>query len=199
YGSNMSSEVLSGRRQVFPVKSLPVIVPGYQLTFDMAGLPYLEPGFGTIMPVEGSDEAVDEAGDRSRLLQNKRKADCQVGSPLHCIAHLITKKELAHIINTEGGSGNPDFGYQILEVSCETYDGQSLKGVTLIDSYTKASCYHPSQRYLNIILKGAEEHRLAPEYVERLKMVTPYVATTVGQRIAKALMLAVGLPLALPV
>ncbi|KAJ1876667.1 hypothetical protein H4R99_007919 [Coemansia sp. RSA 1722] len=198
YGSNMSSEVLSGRRQVFPVKSLPVVVPGYQLTFDMAGIPYVEPGFGTIMPVDRSNETADKANGQSQLLLQSRKTDCQAGSPLHCIAHLITKKEFAHIINTEGGSGNPDFGYQVLEVACKTYDGQSLKGMTLIDYETKVSCYHPSQRYRNIILNGAEEHNLAPEYIERLKMVKPYVAETAGQRFAKYLVIAIGVPFALP-
>ncbi|KAJ2846790.1 hypothetical protein J3B02_004320 [Coemansia erecta] len=195
----MSSEVLSGRRQVFPIKSLAVVVPGYQLTFDMVGIPYFEPGFGTIVPVNDSDETIDEAGDQTQLLHKQRTTDCQVGSPLHCIAHLITKKELAHIINTEGGSGNPDFGYQVLEVACKTYDDQPLKGVTLIDSYTKVLCYHPSPRYLNILLNGAEEHKLAPEYIERLKMVKPYVPVTAGQKVAKGLMIAMSLPLASPV
>ncbi|KAJ1997984.1 hypothetical protein GGI04_005194, partial [Coemansia thaxteri] len=120
YGSNMNSKVLSGRRQVFPIKSLPVVVPGYQLTFDMAGLPYWEPGFGAIKPVDAPSENCWHCrrrqylnDKRALLAEGQQSCGCQVGEPLHCIAHLITKKELRHIMNTEGGNGNPDFGYQL--------------------------------------------------------------------------------------
>ncbi|KAJ2722092.1 hypothetical protein GGI07_003534 [Coemansia sp. Benny D115] len=190
----MSSKVLSGRRKVFPVESRPVVVPGYQLTFDMVGFPYIEPGFGTIQPIEHSKPE----GEAEPLAEG-RKVDCQVGSPLHCIAHLITQKEMEHIINTEGGNGNPDFGYQLVDIACTTYDGQEIRGKTLIDVNTKLTGYHPSARYRKILIDGAEEHGLAAEYLERLRLVRPFVAATVGQRVAKALTLAVGLPLVMPV
>ncbi|KAJ1899416.1 hypothetical protein LPJ66_002120 [Kickxella alabastrina] len=194
YGANMSSKVLSGRRQVFPVESHPVVVPGYQLTFDMVGLPYWEPGFGTIVPVNGSNGSAE---DRA-LLGATRMFDCQAGSPLHCIAHLITKKELDHIVNTEGGNGSRDFGYQLIEIACETYDGRAISGISLIDAHTSACGYHPSTRYHKIIVDGAEEHGLDAKYIERLKMIKPYVAATVGQIIAKHLTLVIGAPLIFP-
>lgn len=182
----MSSKVLSGRRQVYPVESMPVIVPGYQLTFDVAGLPYFEPGFGTIQPI-------DDNGKYSS------SPDCQVGSPMHCVAHLITKKELAHIVNTEGGSGNPDFGYQLIEVSCETYSGKKIVGTTLFDTSTFPNGHHPSVRYYNIIMDGSREYGLSPSYIKRLEQVTPYVARTTWQKMGKYLFFALALPLALPV
>ncbi|KAJ1844302.1 hypothetical protein LPJ73_005212, partial [Coemansia sp. RSA 2703] len=198
YGSNMSSKVLSGRRQVYPTKSLPVVVPGYQLTFDMVGIPYFEPGFGTIMPVADSDERNKAVSEKDKLVQ-ERMCDCQAGSPLHCIAHLITKKELQHIINTEGGNGNPDFGYQLIEVTCETYDGELITGVTLIDTHIVTRGYHPSPRYLKIIMDGAEEHKLNSEYIQRLKLIQPYVASTIGQKIAKGILAVTVFPFVIPV
>ncbi|KAI9506143.1 hypothetical protein BX070DRAFT_232298 [Coemansia spiralis] len=219
YGSNMSSKVLSGRRQVFPVESLPVVVKGYQLTFDMAGLPYWEPGFGTIQPVNTKSNSADHIiadgldstdASKRRLLdgiarneysakEGERMPDCQAGSPLHCIAHLITRKEMDHIINTEGGNGHPDFGYQVVEVECQTYDGKPITGVTLIDKDTRLTRRHPSARYHKILLDGAAEHGLSPEYIERLAAIMPYTASTFGQKTGKWAMLVIGLPLALPV
>ncbi|KAJ2745005.1 hypothetical protein GGI20_002498 [Coemansia sp. BCRC 34301] len=200
----MSSRVLSGRRQVFPVESHPVIVPGYQLTFDMAGLPYWEPGFGTIKPVCSDIKSCGGSGqvstdDSNLLAATHVPAGCQVGAPLHCIAHLITRRELNHILNTEGGNGNPDFGYQLVDIVCETYSGQAIVGVSLVDIKTASTGYRPSARYHKIVLDGATEHGLSPSYIKRLEAVPPYVAKTAGQRIAKYLFLAVGLPLSLPV
>ncbi|ORX67860.1 hypothetical protein DL89DRAFT_269041 [Linderina pennispora] len=190
----MSSKVLSGRRKVFPQKSLPVIVPGYQLTFDMAGLPYLEPGFGVISKITSSREADETTG----LSKTRPFADCQVGGPLHCVAHLITPEEMQRIIETEGGNGNPDVGYQTVEIRCQTYDGDLITGVTLIDPRLKEQCLHPSERYHRILLDGAVENGLQPEYIERLKQVVPYRPQTVGQTVGKCLFLAIAVPLMLP-
>ncbi|KAJ2101264.1 hypothetical protein IW146_009367 [Coemansia sp. RSA 922] len=204
YGSNMCSKVLSGRRQVFPVESHPVVVPGYQLTFDMAGLPYWEPGFGAIKPVCAQAEYYisndNDATDKGSLLVDRYVLNgCQVGAPLHCIAHLITKKEMDHILNTEGGNGNPDFGYQLVDIQCETYSGKKIVGVSLVDISTAITGYRPSARYHKIVMDGAVEHSLSPSYIKRLEAVTPYTAKTLGQRVAKYVFLAIGLPLALPV
>ncbi|KAJ2544304.1 hypothetical protein EV175_005904 [Coemansia sp. RSA 1933] len=217
YGANMSSKVLSGRRQVFPKESCPVVVHGYQLTFDMAGLPYWEPGFGTLKPVENSHIPTSEpahASDTDTLLGGggsskangattmdaDRTPDCQVGAPLHCVAHLITRSEMNHIINTEGGNGNPDFGYQVIEVECKTYDGRTITGATLIDSDKHNVSYkHPSPRYHKILLDGAAEYGLDAEYVKRLSAIVPYSAKTFGQKTGKWAMLVIGLPLALPI
>ncbi|KAJ2779178.1 hypothetical protein H4R18_004157 [Coemansia javaensis] len=187
YGSNMSSRVLSGRRRVFPAKAVPVVVPGYQLTFDMAGLPYWEPGFGTIQPAE-------PRGARG----GTGATDCQVGEPLHCVAFLITRHELERIIDTEGGAGNPNFGYRLATVECTSYDGVAMRGVTLVNTERVATGLHPSPRYHGILMQGAVEHRLADEYIARLGRVQPYVPKTAGQRAAKYIAAALYAPLVLP-
>ncbi|KAJ2800532.1 hypothetical protein H4R21_003138, partial [Coemansia helicoidea] len=184
----MSSAVLTGRRGVRPVEALPVVVPGYQLTFDMAGVPYWEPGFGAIEPLDKEDRG--PAGGRA--------ADCQVGAPLHCVAFRITRKELEHIVNTEGGSGNPDFGYQLIDIACTTYSGVALVGQTLVDTQRIASGLHPSQRYREILIAGATEHGLSPEYIACLAAVKAYVPQKRGQKVAKYAIAALFAPLLLP-
>ncbi|KAJ1730011.1 hypothetical protein LPJ61_003246 [Coemansia biformis] len=189
----MNSDVLTGRRGVRPVASRPVTVPDYQLTFDMAGLPYWEPGFGIIQPVSGGTTA-----DAGSTRPDKRAADCQVGAPLHCVAFSITRHELEHIVNTEGGSGNPDFGYQLDEIACTAYDGTRMLGYTLIDTRRVASGMHPSPRYHSILIKGAAEHGLAQEYIERLAEIRAYVPKTRGQQTAKYLVAVLFAPLMVP-
>ena len=49
----MDADVLGRVRQVHPGQSHPCKVEGYVLTFAHRGLPYLEPGFGTIEPLSG--------------------------------------------------------------------------------------------------------------------------------------------------
>ena len=53
FGSNMDADILGRVRQVHPRQSHPCKVEGYVLTFAHRGLPYLEPGFGTIEPLSG--------------------------------------------------------------------------------------------------------------------------------------------------
>ena len=48
----MDPDVLGRVRHVHPRQSQPCKVEGYVLTFAHRGLPYLEPGFGTIEPLE---------------------------------------------------------------------------------------------------------------------------------------------------
>ena len=52
FGSNMDPDVLGRVRHVHPRQSQPCKVEGYVLTFSHRGLPYLEPGFGTIESLE---------------------------------------------------------------------------------------------------------------------------------------------------
>ncbi|KAJ2451272.1 hypothetical protein EV183_003726 [Coemansia sp. RSA 2336] len=200
YGSNMSSKVLSGRRNVHPVKAQPVIVPGYELTFDMAGLPYWEPGFGTIQRV-GEDNPSLEHMPLLRTNSSDTESagtDLKKSSMLHCVAFLITSQELDHIINTEGGSGNPEFGYRLVSIACETYGGERLVGKTLVNTQVLATGLHPSPRYLDILIEGATEHSLAPEYICRLQSITPYTAKTPGQKLAKYLILVLAFPAFVP-
>lgn len=52
FGSNMDPDVLTKRRNVHPKQSHPCQVVGYVLTFSHLGLPYMEPGMGTIEPLQ---------------------------------------------------------------------------------------------------------------------------------------------------
>ena len=48
FGANLSRRILTGRRTIEPIESWPAVVHGWELSFDYKGLPFLEPGFGTL-------------------------------------------------------------------------------------------------------------------------------------------------------
>ncbi|CAF3875071.1 unnamed protein product [Rotaria sp. Silwood1] len=79
YGANLQPKVLSGRRKIQPIESIPGILEGWQLMFDLRGIPAVEPCFGNI----------------------KENPDAEI----HGVLHKMTSKEFKHLLATEGGSG----------------------------------------------------------------------------------------------
>lgn len=171
FGSNMDKNVLEGRRMIKPAESVPAIIPGMKLTFNQPGLPYREPGFGTLEPI------VDEKTE----------------IPAHGVAHRMTEEQWEYYKETEGAAGQSDVGYGTLEAIVEAYDGRKIKAVTLITSPKTLSLLKgkqalPSQRYINILRKGAKEHNLHPEYQEFLSSVTHWEPSSIGGRIGRLFM-----------
>jgi hypothetical protein len=143
YGSNMSPQVLTGRRRVRPRQSIPCYVPGYHLSFGVQGFPWSEPGFATITPCHSSSGLPLPPGsnqpgsDRSSSSSSSgsawRKHLCAGKIPcLHAVLHRITKEEWGLVKASEGvvlGSDSSGVGYQVcgdcglelfLVVSCLT-------------------------------------------------------------------------------
>ena len=77
YGSNMSPRILSGRRKIEPVESIPGVLEGWQLTFDLRGVPGVEPCFGNIKENPESE--------------------------IHGVLHKMTGQNFKHLLATEGG------------------------------------------------------------------------------------------------
>ncbi|KAI1872824.1 uncharacterized protein JN550_003698 [Neoarthrinium moseri] len=50
YGSNLSAQTFIGVRGIRPISSINVSAPAFDLTFDLAGLPYREPCFANTAP-----------------------------------------------------------------------------------------------------------------------------------------------------
>ncbi|KAJ3044720.1 hypothetical protein HDV00_001124 [Rhizophlyctis rosea] len=164
YGSNMTTKVLTGRRQVKPMEYVPVTVEGYRLAFDCRGFPYFEPAFASIRKIEPSDD--------------KRV--------MHGVAFKITKRAYEHIRKTEGGGGHDNMGYLSITVDCQPYPSAAypepiLKAQTLL--YCDATPnLHPSLRYLNLLRDGAREHGLNPDYIAYLDAYPHYQSTTLRQK-----------------
>jgi hypothetical protein len=168
YGSNMNPVVLSERRKVYPIQSLPCTVPGYELNFNYRGVPYFEPSFASI-------HRIKEFPRKNRLIE------------AHGVIHLISKREMWAIRLSEGGNGHDGLGYDLQEVTVTTYSGKKEKVVTLIYPEVEGLSAHPSRRYMNLILEGARVSGLAFSYQTYLQTLPVYERKTLSQGIATCL------------
>jgi hypothetical protein len=96
YGSNLCAKTFRRRRGIEPLSQVGVLVPELSLTFDIPGLPYLEPCFaGTTYRDAGAASSDENSTDAtSRRKWNK---------PLVGVVYEVTASDFAHIIATEGG------------------------------------------------------------------------------------------------
>ncbi|KAL2815627.1 hypothetical protein BDW59DRAFT_153730 [Aspergillus cavernicola] len=127
YGSNLASATFLGARGIKPLSQLNVIVPELRLTFDLPGVPYIEPCFaGTHFRNTGANKENTAADDFTTsenypLLLQDQDQDRYIG-PLVGVVYEVTLRDYAKIIATEGGGG----GYKDIVVTSypfpETYD-----------------------------------------------------------------------------
>jgi len=143
----MYPNVLSGRRKILPLESIPGVLEGWQLTFDLRGIPGLEPCFGNI----------------------KENPD----SEIHGVLHKMTNKQFKHLLATETGSGVDKNGYIPYKVNVHAYDGRMIEAYALVVRQTSPSilCHHtvPSARYVGLLRNGATHHKIHPLYIEYLQ------------------------------
>jgi gliotoxin/aspirochlorine biosynthesis gamma-glutamylcyclotransferase len=89
YGANMSASVLTGQRKIQPRLHVSALLPRYELSFDVLGLPYSEPAL---------------AGLRLRDSSSSREGDSdgEETLPVHGVAYLISAADFHRIVATEG-------------------------------------------------------------------------------------------------
>jgi hypothetical protein len=113
----------------------PPPLPPPSVTFNYLGVPFLEPGFGTV--------------------------EREPGAQVHGVCHLMTQQEFAHLQRTEGGGGVLEDGYVATQVTVQLYDGRRVMALVLegkgrVLSTTEAVL--PSARYLGLLRTGAKEY-----------------------------------------
>lgn len=97
YGSNMGAKTFRGKRGIQPISQVNVLVPELSLTFDIPGLPYLEPCFAGTVYRDASAAALGENTTDDDSDKRKWK------KPLVGVVYEVTPSDFAHIIATEGG------------------------------------------------------------------------------------------------
>ncbi|QGA17263.1 hypothetical protein EYB26_004933 [Talaromyces marneffei] len=137
YGSNLSIEKFRGDRGIEPLSQTNVYAPALRLTFDLVGVPYLEPCFsGT--NYRTADVDANYNGERYRDIIDEKggieESDLEAGhnnnqghgyhkeqwrKPLIGVVYEVTLTDYAHIIATEGG-GN---GYVDIVTDCFPFPG----------------------------------------------------------------------------
>ena len=201
YGSNLSAETFRGKRNIRPLSQINVVVPKIALSFNLPGIPYLEPCFANsrtrVPPSEKTSQSLDYHKDH-----------WQKG--LVGVVYEVTRADFAHIIATEGGGS----GYQDVLVDCyplssnprdkvpTTPTGETFKAHTLfapVDSGPQGrpdpSYAQPSARYLKLITDGAAEHSLPYEYQDFLHQIRTFQLTTSKQRLGQFILTMTWAPL----
>ena len=143
YGSNLCNETFRGKRKIRPLSALNVLVPSLVLTFDLPGLPYLEPCFAntryrdddctspSIVSLGATrkstiENVTAEHSEKAPLLPQRDGPDyrkTQWKKPLVGVVYEVTPNDFARIIATEGGGA----GYQDVLVACHPFPPDSSR------------------------------------------------------------------------
>ncbi|KAL6716228.1 hypothetical protein ACLMJK_005794 [Lecanora helva] len=222
YGSNLAAETFRGRRGIRPLSAINVVVPDLVMTFDLPGLPYVEPCFANTAYRSSSDSSPSSfpthgnSSEKSPLLsEDYHKLHWRKG--LVGVVYEVTPSDFAHIIATEGGGAS----YQDVLVTCHPLPCGSttvpsspttppFKAHTLYSPITPPSTNpppdggrfsrpdpnyaQPSSRYIGLITAGADEHGLPEEYKSYLHDLRPYTITTQQQRLGSWILTSIFLP-----
>lgn len=172
YGSNLSYKTFTTRRGITPLASTPVIVPSLYLTYNLAGLPYVEPSVANV----------------SYTAPTPRPC-------VHGIVYTITTRDFARIVATEGGGAS----YTVIDVPCHPYDGTEVVNAKTLyvppgNSSVRMPEPEPSKRYLGLLIMGAGEHKLDDEYRGWLEGTGVYTVTTWRQKVGRVCWIAWGMP-----
>lgn len=217
YGSNLCAQTFQGNRGIRPLSQVNVVVPELVMTFDLAGLPYIEPCFANTKyrhpsPTTSSSEKCPLLPERTPKYHKNRWKKGLVG-----VVYEVTKEDYAHIIATEGGGAS----YQDVLVDCyelphnedtvpEFPTSHPFKAHTLYSpilppndppekggrfSRPDPAYAQASVRYLNLITRGADEHALPREYKDYLHQLRPYTMTTQKQKLGGWIFSMIWLPL----
>ncbi|RHZ65690.1 uncharacterized protein CDV56_109131 [Aspergillus thermomutatus] len=122
YGSNLSAETFLGKRGIKPLSQINVVVPSLRLTFDLPGIPYVEPCFAATQhrahtpkeTHEGKDGNIETLADADASEQSTLLSEESASMPLVGVVYEVTVADYAKIIATEGGGS----GYKDIVVDC---------------------------------------------------------------------------------
>lgn len=178
YGSNLNSKAFKSRRGICPLAKRSVFVPGLELTFDLGGLPFVEPRFANARFVSKPDSEARRDVKEGKVAYDWAKPWTGRGALLG-VAYLVTPTDFGRILATEGGGGSYKMAAVEAHVfACDAYlgpsnsgaangngngttmpalTGEKLRAFTLVSAQrTRPSEGLSSLRYLNLIRAGAE-------------------------------------------
>lgn len=170
YGSNMQPATFAGRRGIAPRRALAARARGWQLVLDKPPLVPIGESFANLVAAPESE--------------------------VYGVAYEITTDDLAHVDLTEGVLiGN----YTRVEIAVEplvgTPDlasppsaGEPTRAFTLVAD-KRASDLKPSDRYMALLIGGAEHHGLPTPWIAKLRAIptrTPSLESTAARAIIDA-------------
>ncbi|KAF9953291.1 hypothetical protein BGZ65_004773 [Modicella reniformis] len=206
YGSNMNPKVFTDWRKIQPLESKAVVVPDYWLSFDLCGVPFLEPCFASILKKDTSrlrDKSyavfVHErcCYGRKFVWDEKNPEEHSYPPMLHGVAHKITQRDWDLVVQSEGGWGHDvPTGYDHILVNCKVVNSNEQITAHVLAARPKAltTRSQPSLRYKNVLTAGAAHHNLDPAYQDYLATIIPYRCKGLRSRLASLLFMIFNVP-----
>lgn len=162
------------------IKSMePAVVENYRLSFNMRGFPPLEPGMGSLEPVNPNESNKR----RSKPLVAYKENEC------HGALVRLSASEYEKVMRSEGvGSGRNDQGYEEIVVEAKPYKNskRTVQAIALRarEHVRLQNDPAPSLRYMKILKEGADELGLSPCYRDFLESHPVALASALTRRIA---------------
>lgn len=176
YGSNVNTKTFNGTRGITPSAAYPAVLPGYELVFNVPGLPFVEPAFASVRRVVG--EKPNTAPSTGRF--------ARFATETHGVAYVVTDEQWRTILRTETSYVREDVTLELFfpataegEIragpSGKTHpEGapQKIFATTLVfaDADVGGVALLPSARYLGLIREGADEWKLDKNWREYLRV-----------------------------
>ena len=124
YGSNMSAEKFQKVRGIKPLETASVRLPGWELTLEIPGMPYIEPAYASIRPRRHRRICLPASESMALLLnQEKDLKRYEDGVVVEGCAYLITPDQWIKVIASEGGG----IAYNDVDVTAHILHSTSLR------------------------------------------------------------------------
>jgi len=144
FGSNLSPSNLENKKNMKVYEWYPSKLQGWALSFNIVSQRFIEPAYANIVPGDAEKDSV------------------------HGSVCRISKKDALVLDQQERSYKNVQ-----VEVSC--YDGRKISSEVYVGKETASPAHiFPSKRYLQLIISGAREVKLDPEYIEMLETLPTY-------------------------
>ena len=159
YGSNVNTKTMKGTRGITPSAAYPAVLPGYELVFNVPGLPFIEPAFASVRRVVTGK--TDDAPSRF----------ARFATETHGVAYVVTDEQWRTILRTETSYVREDVTLERFLPASTRVDGdappatpQKIFATTLVfaDADVGGVALLPSARYLGLLREGADEWGLDP-------------------------------------
>jgi cation transport regulator ChaC len=160
YGSNMQPATFAGRRGITPSRTLAARAPGLRLVLDKTPL----------LPIGESFANLVAAAD----------------AETYGVLYEVSEEDLTHVDLTEGVLiGN----YSRVEIAVTPLDADAPTRAFTLVSDKHSPELKPSDRYMALLIEGAETHGLPPEWIAMLRAVPTCMSSAeamVGRRVVDA-------------
>lgn len=192
YGSNMASKTFLGVRGIKPISQIRVLIPELQLTFDLPGMPYVEPCFAATKPRDPSpidqdiislddDDEIESTGaeilsEKAPLLETREiksagQHNHQWDKPLVGVVYEVTLADYAKIIASEGGGR----GYVDVVIDCYPF-AEDYKPTDPVPNSPKTEPFKAH----TLLAPGVDDALMKSSSITRCTQHTPSVWWDVG-------------------